>query len=71
MMETNPVTGSSESVLRVSNDAGETFGPMIMLGMNGTLSDMLTTTTMGNTTYTTNPSVAAEGGTGGRPESVE
>ncbi|MDQ3848241.1 MAG: hypothetical protein M3261_04705 [Thermoproteota archaeon] len=36
--ETNPVTGSSESVLRVSNDSGKTFGPMVMLGMNGTLS---------------------------------
>lgn len=32
--ETNPVTGSSESVLRVSNDSGKTFGPMVMLGMN-------------------------------------
>jgi hypothetical protein len=35
--ETSPETGSSESVLRVSNDAGQTFGPMIMLGVNGTI----------------------------------
>jgi uncharacterized protein (UPF0333 family) len=35
--ETSPETGSSESVLRVSNDGGQTFGPMIMLGMNGTI----------------------------------
>jgi hypothetical protein len=53
--ETSPETGSSESVLRVSNDAGQTFGPMIMLGMNGTI------TTTGNTTTTT----ATEGGAGG------
>ena len=33
--ETSPETGSSESVLRVSNDAGQIFGPMIMLGVNG------------------------------------
>jgi hypothetical protein len=36
--ETSPETGSSESVLRVSTDGGETFGPVIMLGMNGTIS---------------------------------
>jgi hypothetical protein len=35
--ETNPVTGSNESVLRVSNDSGKTFGPIIILGMNGTV----------------------------------
>ncbi len=35
--ETSPETGSSESVLRVSTDAGQTFGPMIMLGTNGTI----------------------------------
>ncbi len=35
--ETSPETGSSESVLRASTDAGQTFGPMIMLGMNGTI----------------------------------
>ncbi len=28
---------TSESVLRVSNDAGNTFGPMVMLGQNGTI----------------------------------
>jgi hypothetical protein len=35
--ETSPETGSSESVLRVSNDGGQTFGPMLILGMNGTI----------------------------------
>jgi hypothetical protein len=35
--ETNAETGSSESVLRASTDAGQTFGPMIMLGTNGTV----------------------------------
>ena len=35
--ETSPETGSSESVLRASTDAGQTFGPMIMLGTNGTV----------------------------------
>ncbi len=28
---------TSESVMRVSNDAGATFGPMMMLGQNGTI----------------------------------
>lgn len=28
---------TSESVMRVSNDAGATFGPMILLGQNGTI----------------------------------
>jgi hypothetical protein len=51
--ETNPITGSSESVLRVSTDAGQTFGPLVMLGSNGTIS---TTTTATNNTAT-----AAEG----------
>ena len=54
--ETSPETGSSESVLRVSNDAGQTFGPMIMLGVNGTIS-----TATGNTTEsTTTPAVQGE-----------
>ncbi len=35
--ETSPETGSSESVLRVSRDGGQTFGPVVMLGMNGTI----------------------------------
>jgi hypothetical protein len=57
--ETSPETGSSESVLRVSTDAGQTFGPMIMLGVNGTIS-----TTTGNTTEstTTTTTTAAEQG---------
>ncbi len=54
--ETSPETGSSESVLRVSNDAGQTFGPMIMLGVNGTIS-----TTTGNTTESTTTTPAEQG----------
>jgi Ni,Fe-hydrogenase I small subunit len=46
--ETSAETGSSESVLRISNDAGQTFGPMIMLGVNGAIS-----ITTGNTTEST------------------
>jgi hypothetical protein len=34
--ETNQ-TGSDIPVARISNDAGATFGPMLMLGMNGTI----------------------------------
>jgi len=37
---------TNESVLRESTDAGETFGPVINLGTNGTI----TTTATGNTT---------------------
>jgi hypothetical protein len=55
--ETSPETGSSESVLRVSNDAGQTFGPMIMLGVNGTIS-----TATGNTTESTATTETAEQG---------
>ena len=54
--ETSPETGSSESVLRVSNDAGQTFGPRIMLGVNGTIS-----TTTGNTTESTTTTPAEQG----------
>ncbi len=52
--ETSPETGSSESVLRVSRDGGQTFGPVVMLGMNGTIN------TTGNTTITT--TATTEGG---------
>ena len=46
---------TNESVLRVSNDGGQTFGPIINLGTNGTI----TTTTEGsNSTANT----AGEGG---------
>ncbi len=31
-------------VARISTDAGETFGPLIMLGSNGTISTTTTTT---------------------------
>ena len=34
---TNPANKTSESVLRISNDNGNTFGPILMLGSNGTL----------------------------------
>lgn len=45
--ETNPENGSSESVLRVSTDAGQTFGPVLNLGTNGTISSAETATTAG------------------------
>ena len=54
--ETSPETGSSESVLRVSNDAGQTFGPRIILGVNGTIS-----TATGNTTESTTTTPAEQG----------
>ena len=54
--ETSPETGSSESVLRVSNDIGQTFGPRIMLGVNGTIS-----TATGNTTESTTTTPAEQG----------
>jgi hypothetical protein len=34
---TNPANKTSEPVLRISNDNGNTFGPILMLGSNGTL----------------------------------
>jgi hypothetical protein len=43
--ETNPDNGSSESVLRVSTDNGHTFGPLLMLGTNGTISTTNNTAT--------------------------
>jgi hypothetical protein len=39
---------TNESVMRVSTDAGQTFGPVINLGTNGTI-----TTTSGNSTTAT------------------
>src|SRR5918997_6705025 len=36
---------TNESVMRVSNDAGQTFGPVINLGTNGTITSSNTTTT--------------------------
>jgi hypothetical protein len=42
--ETSLITGSSESVLRVSTDTGQTFGPVVMLGTNGTITTTATTT---------------------------
>jgi hypothetical protein len=61
--ETSPETGSSESVLRVSNDAGQTFGPVIMPSMNGTISSTAT----GNTVTTT----VTEGGAGGEQQQCQ
>jgi hypothetical protein len=49
---------TNESVMRVSTDAGQTFGPVLNLGTNGTI----TTTTTGNTT--TNATAGVEGGEG-------
>jgi hypothetical protein len=34
---TNPANKTSESVLRISNDNGNMFGPILMLANNGTL----------------------------------
>jgi hypothetical protein len=34
---TDPANKTSESVLRISNDNGNTFGPVLVLGNNGTL----------------------------------
>ena len=64
--ETNAETGSSESVLRVTTDAGQTFSPVMMLGTNGTLSTAETATTDTNTTTTT-----AEGGGEEEGETVD
>jgi hypothetical protein len=44
-----------EVMFRVSNDGGHTFGPMIMLGVNGTIS-----TTTGNTTESTATTTAEQ-----------
>jgi hypothetical protein len=33
----DPSNKTSESVLRISNDNGNTFGPILVLGNNGTL----------------------------------
>jgi hypothetical protein len=37
---------TNESVLRVSTDAGQTFGPVVMLGSNGTVSTIAANTTI-------------------------
>ena len=39
-------------MLRVSTDAGQTFGPMLMLGMNGTISTTATATENSTTDVT-------------------
>jgi hypothetical protein len=53
--ETSPITGSSESVLRVSTDRGQTFAPVVMVGTNGTI------TTIDNSTETNNTAAGGEG----------
>ena len=53
--ETSPITGSSESVLRVSTDRGQTFAPVVMLGTNGTIK------TIDNSTETNNTAAGGEG----------
>jgi hypothetical protein len=37
---------TNESVMRVSTDAGQTFGPVVMLGTNGTVSTIAANTTI-------------------------
>jgi hypothetical protein len=39
------MNGTSELVLRVSTDNGQTFGSLVMLGTNGTISTASTTAT--------------------------
>jgi hypothetical protein len=48
---------TNESVMRVSTDNGQTFGPVINLGTNGTIT---TTATNGNNTTTTTTTAAPE-----------
>lgn len=50
--ETNSMNGTSESMLRVSTDNGQTFGPLVMLGTNGTISTSANTTNTMTTTAT-------------------
>jgi|SRR5918996_1922253 hypothetical protein len=51
---------TNESVLRVSTDAGQTFGPVINLGTNGTISTTATTS-VGNSSTTATTTAEAEG----------
>ncbi len=55
---------TNESVLRVSTDAGQTFGPVINLGTNGTITTTTATTTTGGDT-TTGGGTVGSGGAGG------
>ena len=54
-----------EVMFRASNDGGHTFGPLIMLGTNGTISTTAsgdgTTTITANTTGTTTTGAGEEG----------
>jgi hypothetical protein len=65
---------TNESVMRVSNDAGQTFGPVINLGTNGTI----TTTTSGGGNITSTASggnatdfLSARGGGGAAGGGIE
>src|SRR5918996_2426200 len=51
---------TNESVLRVSTDAGQTFGPVINLGTNGTITTTATTS-VGNSSTTATTTAEAEG----------
>jgi hypothetical protein len=51
--ETNAISRSSESVLRVSTDAGQTFGPVLNLGGSGIISSSTSSSSEGVTTETT------------------
>jgi hypothetical protein len=55
---------TNESVMRVSTDAGQTFGPVINLGTNGTITTTTATTTTGGDT-TTGGGTVGSGGAGG------
>jgi hypothetical protein len=51
---------TNESVMRVSTDAGQTFGPVINLGTNGTITTTATTS-VGNSSTTATTTAEAEG----------
>ncbi|MDQ4101370.1 MAG: hypothetical protein M3115_04200 [Thermoproteota archaeon] len=57
---------SDVPVARISNDAGVTFGPMLMLGMNGTISETEEDEEEGESaeTTTTTATFGGEGETG-------
>ena len=50
-------SGNWEVMFRASTDGGQTFGPVINLGTNGTIT---TTTRSGNNSTTTTTTAAAE-----------
>jgi hypothetical protein len=52
---------TNESVLRVSTDAGQIFGPVINLGTNGTITTTITNGGGNITTTTTNATTSTSG----------